>query len=147
MLARQLDAQLTLHVEHLLDELHEVAARLEDLLHALVLALPERLQLEQLREPGDGRSAGCAARGHPREELALGAVGALGIRPGGPDRIAGRSALAGQDATEGLRCLAGALGGFEHGDGPADRLARRVPLQPLGRRVPARDGPVGRLGE
>ena len=66
-------------VEHLVDELEQVAAALEDLRRPTSWSvLGEVVELEQLREPEDRVERRAQLVAHPRQELALGPVGGLG---------------------------------------------------------------------
>ena len=70
-----------------------MAARLEDLLDPLALALLEIVELEQLAEADDGVEGGAQLVAHAREELALRPVGALGLGPGGLGGALGQVAV------------------------------------------------------
>ena len=68
-------------VEHLVDQRQQVAAGPEDVLDALALVGVAAAHLEDLAEAEDGVQGRAQLVAHPRQELALGAVGGLGARP------------------------------------------------------------------
>jgi hypothetical protein len=93
-------------VEHLVDQLEQVAAAVEHVLDALGLLGGQVLELEQLPEPEDGVERGAQLVAHPGEELALGPVGPLGVPPGLLERLLGAAAfgdVVGEGVEDGLR--------------------------------------------
>src|SRR5262245_62084463 len=92
-------------VADFVDELQQVLAALDDLQHALPFVGAERCQLENLREAEDRVERRSQIMAHAREEIALGAVRALGLEPRDLQRIVGLLALADvdEDRAEGIR--------------------------------------------
>ena len=80
-------------VEHLVDELEQVAAALEDLAHGLDLGLVQLLQLEELGEAEDRVERRAQLVAHAGEELALGPVGPLGVVLGHAQGVVGAAPL------------------------------------------------------
>ncbi len=70
-------------VEHLVDELEQVPAGLDDLLDGLVLVGLHVVEREQLAEADDRVERGAQLVAHAREELVLGLVCALDLRARG----------------------------------------------------------------
>ena len=70
-------------VEHLVDQLQQVATRRDDVGHALVLAVAQVHDLQKLAETEDGVERGAQLVAHAREEGVLRLVGALGVLLGG----------------------------------------------------------------
>ena len=72
-------------VQDVVDEVQQVPRAGEDVRDVLALfgrEGPEELVLEDLREPDDGGHGGAQFVAHVGEELGLGPVGALGLKPG-----------------------------------------------------------------
>src|SRR5439155_6133596 len=69
-------------VQHLVDEIQQVAPTLQDLLDALALFLVEGAEIKELAEAEDGVERCTELVAHPRQELALGAVRPLRLLHG-----------------------------------------------------------------
>ncbi len=70
------------NVQHLIDEFQQMAAALQDILDRFPLLRVKRVHFQELGEAQDGVERSAQFVAHPREEFALGPVGAIGILPG-----------------------------------------------------------------
>ena len=73
-------------VEHFVDQAQQVLAAAQDVVDAVGLIRRQAIEVEELRESHDGVQRGAQVVAHAREELALGAVRAVG-RLAGPLQI------------------------------------------------------------
>src|SRR5712691_236059 len=83
--------------------MQQVLAAFENLRDAFLFVLAEIGQLEELREPENGVEGRSQVVAHAREELALGAVRALGFEPRNLQRIVGLLALGDVDGDRAQR--------------------------------------------
>ena len=73
-------------VQDLVDQIEQMLPAADDLLHALAVLRRQRILLKQLREPEDGVERRAQLVTHAGEEVALGAIGAVGFDTRIPQR-------------------------------------------------------------